>query len=125
ASFAFQVQDDGGTAAGGIDLDASPNTLTIDVAAVNDAPSGADTTVTTAEDTAHVFTAADFGFTDSSDTPANRFASLKIVSLAGAGALTLNGAAVSAGQSISAADIAAGRLVYTPAANASGSAYAS
>jgi hypothetical protein len=47
-SFTFQVQDDGGTANGGTDLDASPNTLTFNVSAVNDAPSftkGADQTV--------------------------------------------------------------------------------
>ena len=47
-SFTFQVQDNGGTANGGTDLDASPNTLTFNVTAVNDAPSftkGADQTV--------------------------------------------------------------------------------
>ena len=38
ASFTFQVQDDGGTALGGSDLDATANTLTIDVTAVNDVP---------------------------------------------------------------------------------------
>jgi len=31
ASFTFQVQDDGGTASGGVDLDQSPNTMTINV----------------------------------------------------------------------------------------------
>ena len=48
ASFSFQVQDDGGTANGGLDTDQSPNTLTINVTAVNDAPSftvGANQTV--------------------------------------------------------------------------------
>src|SRR5204863_225886 len=35
ASFTFQVQDDGGTANGGVNLDKSPNTLTIDVTSVN------------------------------------------------------------------------------------------
>ncbi|MDX6583037.1 MAG: hypothetical protein QOI10_2221, partial [Solirubrobacterales bacterium] len=38
ASFAFQVRDDGGTANGGVDTDQSPNTITIDVSCVNDAP---------------------------------------------------------------------------------------
>ena len=37
-SFTFQVQDNGGTANGGTDLDASPNTLTFNVTAVNDSP---------------------------------------------------------------------------------------
>ena len=38
ASFAFQVQDDGGTAGGGVDLDPSSNTMTINVSAVADTP---------------------------------------------------------------------------------------
>ena len=38
ASLTFRVQDDGGTADGGIDTDASANTLTFDIEAVNDAP---------------------------------------------------------------------------------------
>ena len=47
ASFTFQVQDDGGTANGGVDLDQSANTITINVTSVNDAPAGTDKTVTT------------------------------------------------------------------------------
>ena len=52
ASFTFQVQDNGGTANGGVDLDPTPNTLTVNVTPVNDAPSGTNKTVTTPEDTA-------------------------------------------------------------------------
>ena len=37
ASFTFQVQDNGGTT-NGVDLDQTPNTMTINVTAVNDAP---------------------------------------------------------------------------------------
>lgn len=47
ASFDFQVQDDGGTANGGVNLDPTPNTLTLTVLPVNDRPSftrGADQT---------------------------------------------------------------------------------
>jgi hypothetical protein len=40
ATFTFQVQDDGGTANGGVNLDQSANTMTINVLAVNDAPTG-------------------------------------------------------------------------------------
>ena len=40
----FQVQDDGGTDNGGIDLDQTPNLLSIDVLSVNDEPDGIDTT---------------------------------------------------------------------------------
>ncbi len=56
ASFTFSVQDTAGA------FDAAPNTITVDVTAANDAPSGADKTMTTAEDTGHTFTTADFGF---------------------------------------------------------------
>ena len=38
ASFTFQVQDDGGTANGGIDLDPTANTITFNVTSVNDVP---------------------------------------------------------------------------------------
>jgi Ca2+-binding RTX toxin-like protein len=37
-TFTFQVQDDGGVADGGVDRDQSPNTMTVDVTPVNDAP---------------------------------------------------------------------------------------
>ncbi|WP_292933298.1 cadherin-like domain-containing protein [Noviherbaspirillum sp.] len=122
ASFTFQVQDDGGTANGGIDLDATPNTMTIDVTAVNDAPAGTDKTVTTLEDAAYTFAAADFGF---SDINGNALLSVKITTVPGAGALTNNGVAVNAGDFVSKADIDLGRLVFTPAAGASGASYAS
>ena len=39
-SFTFQVVDNGGTYGGGVDTDQSPNTITFNVAPVNDAPSG-------------------------------------------------------------------------------------
>jgi large repetitive protein len=38
ASFTFQVRDDGGTLNAGVDLDPTPNTITIDVTPVNDPP---------------------------------------------------------------------------------------
>jgi Ca2+-binding RTX toxin-like protein len=38
SSLTFQVQDNGGIANGGIDLDPSPNTLTFNITPVNDAP---------------------------------------------------------------------------------------
>ena len=92
------------------------------VAPVNDAPAGADNTVSTLEDTAYVFTAGDFGF---ADVDGNGFSAVRVTTLPGAGTLANNGVAVSAGQFVSAADIAAGLLVFTPAADASGSGYAS
>ena len=120
ASLTFQVQDDGGTANGGVDLDQSPNTITINVTSVNDAPAGTDKTVTTLEDTAYTFTAADFGFSDPNDTPANTLLAVKITTLPTAGTLADNGVAVTAGQFVAVADITAGKLKFTPAANANG-----
>ncbi len=125
ASFRFQVRDDGGTTNGGADLDASPNTITFNVTAANDAPSGTDRTITVLEDGTYTFTAANFGFTDTSDSPANSLAAVKISSLPTGGTLTNNGAAVTAGLTVSVADITAGRLRFTPAANANGTGYAS
>ena len=88
--------------------------------AVNHAPSGADPTVVGTEDTAYTFTAANFGFSDPNDTPANTFLAVKITTLPGAGSLKNKSAAVSAGQFISVTDINLGRLKFTPAANESG-----
>src|SRR5205085_2100614 len=89
ASFTFQVQDDGGIANGGVNLDQSPNTLTINVTSVNDAPVGTDNTLTINEDTPRTLTAADFGFTDPNDSPANTLAAVTITPLPTAGSLTL------------------------------------
>ncbi|QDX25001.1 hypothetical protein FPZ54_02460 [Sphingomonas suaedae] len=94
----------------------------ISVYAVNDSPSGTSSTLTVDEDGAHVLTVSDFGFTD---VDSNALAAVVVNSLPSAGALTLDGIAVSAGQEITAADIAAGRLVFTPAPDGNGEGYAS
>ena len=101
------------------------NTMTVDVTAVNDAPAGTDTTVTTLEDTQYTFTAADFGFTDPNDSPANALTAVKITTMPGAGSLTLSGVAVTAGQTITVANINSGNLKFAPVANANGAGYAS
>jgi VCBS repeat-containing protein len=49
ANFTFQVQDDGGTDNGGVDLDQTSNTITIDVNSVDDAATAKDDAFTTAE----------------------------------------------------------------------------
>ena len=125
ASFTFQVQDNGGTFNGGVDTDPTPRTMTLAVTPVNDAPAGKAKTVTMLEDGTYTFVTADFGFSDAIDTPANVLAAVKIATLPAAGKLTKNGAAVTAGMAITAADIAAGKLKFAPAANASGANYAS
>src|SRR5207344_3276958 len=81
--------------------------------------------VSTLEDTAYTFGTVDFGFGDAADSPANALSAVKITTLPGAGSLTDNGAALSAGQFVSLADIVAGNLKLTPSANASGAGYAS
>lgn len=125
ASFTFQVQDNGGTANGGIDTDPTPRKFTLNVTPVNDAPDGAAKTVTTLEDKAYVFTAADFGFTDVNDTPANTLVSVKITTLPAVGILTNNGAAIGVGAKIAVSDINGGKLKFTPIANKNGANYAS
>ena len=88
----------------------------------NTPPTAADNTVTTDEDTAYTFDAADFNFSDV-DTGAT-LASVKITGLETAGALQLSGADVTQDQVITTADIDADNLTFTPAANANGDPYA-
>lgn len=124
-SFTFQAGDNGGTANGGVDLDASANTLTINVTALNDPPAGTDSTVTVQEDVQYIFTAADFGFTDLNDTPPDALSGVVMTTLPAAGSLRLSGAPFAAGTEISLANINGGNLRFIGAANAFGSAYAS
>ena len=94
----------------------------VDGDAPNAAPTAADGTVTTDEDTAYAFGASDFGFTDT-DTD-DELASVRVVTLPGSGTLAVSGAAVSADQEVAASDLE-GNLTYTPAADGHGSGYAS
>src|SRR5439155_1214014 len=103
------------------------NTLTVNVTSVNDAPAGTTGSVTTNEDTEYTFVAADFGFTDPNDSPANGLDAVKITTMPATGSLVLTGAspALAAGDFVSKADIDAGKLKYTPAANGNGTPYTS
>lgn len=91
------------------------------VATNNTLPTASDGTVRTAQGTAYTFTADDF------NAYGDSLAAVKIVTLpaSGGGALTLDGAGVSAGDSVTKADIDAGKLKYTPPAGASGIPYTS
>ncbi len=128
ASFTFQVEDDGGSANGGADRDPVANLFTLDVAAVNDAPDGADASAALLEDGTYLFSAADFsaGFSDPDGTDA--FAGITVSGLPAAGTLSYDdgtGAlAVTEGRFVSAADLAAGYLTFTPGADGNGAAYA-
>ena len=99
--------------------------VTVTVADVNDAPSGANANVTTALNTPYVFGLANFPLTDAADSPADALQSIVVTSLPLAGTLQLGGAAVTVGQEISAASLALGSLTFTPAVGASGLNYAS
>ena len=69
ASFTFQVQDDGGTAGGGVDLDPTTRTMTINVTAVNDAPVLGNDTLTITRGGSVVLSGANLSATDI-DSPA-------------------------------------------------------
>ncbi|MCU7836243.1 MAG: DUF4214 domain-containing protein, partial [gamma proteobacterium symbiont of Taylorina sp.] len=113
-TFNFSVND--GTADS-----ASSYAMTVDVTAINDAPTAAIKTVTTDEDTDHTFTASDFNFSDvdSGDT----LASVKITTLETVGSLKLNGVDVTLNQVITKTDIDNNLLKFTPVANANGANY--
>ncbi|ELU12595.1 hypothetical protein CAPTEDRAFT_187824, partial [Capitella teleta] len=113
ASFLFSVND-GNT-------DSSPQTVTLNVNAINDAPGASDNSLTILEDGSHTFATSEFGFSDID--AGDSLQSIKITSLPAAGTLMLSGSLVSANQVISTADIA--NLVFTPVANANGASYAS
>jgi len=95
--------------------------ISVTVTDANDVPTASDNTVTTAEDTAVAFTVADFGFSDVD--AGDSLAQIQVISLETAGSLQLSGADVTLGQVISAADITAGNLTFTPAADANGVGY--
>jgi hypothetical protein len=114
SSFTFTVNDDDSGTVGA--------TLTIHVSAVNDGPAAQASQVTTNEDTAKTFSAADFPFTD---LESNSLVSITVSSLllASGDTLKVNQGAglvsVTNGMTITTAQIPS--LTYTPAANVNGS----
>jgi VCBS repeat-containing protein len=99
-------------------------TQSLNLAPVNDAPVGADKSINLLEDSSYTLTATDFGFTDANDFPSNSLNAIKISSLVAAGSLKLNGTAVAVGDLVAVADITAGKLTFSPVANANGNNYA-
>ena len=98
-------------------VDGNLATVSIGVDAVNDAPVATDKTINSAKGTVHVFNVGDFGY---SDADHNTLLNVKIDGLPQFGRLTDDGARVSVGDFVSAADIAAGKLVFTPSTLMSG-----
>ncbi|WP_304502635.1 retention module-containing protein [Bordetella sp. LUAb4] len=105
--FTVQVSDGhGGTTTQVVD---------VTVQGTNDAPTAADGAAQFSGTTPVVFHTGDFSFSDSAGEH-DSLQSVIITRLPTSGTLTLDGHAVTDGQAISASDIAAGKLVYTPAA---------
>lgn len=92
-------------------------TYTVDSTLTNESASY-NPTITINEDTAKVFATDDF-------TANNPLSGIMITALPTAGSLTFDGVAVTLNQEITAADISAGKLIFTPEANANGTDYAS
>ena len=118
--------DNGGSSEGPLVSALYPSTQsqTVDP---NNPPTASDGTVTTDEDTAHSFAAANFSY---SDTDGDALAHVKIIELpaAGTGALTLNGTAITSvdlPKTVTATELTGGGLKYAPPANANGTGYAS
>ena len=111
-SVEIQVTDSGGLSYN--------ETFTISIADVNNAPTAANNTVTTNEDTTYTFTAADFNF---NDIDGDTLASVKITSLEAVGSLQLSGVDVTLNQVISMADIDTGNLKFVPVPDANCAGY--
>jgi trimeric autotransporter adhesin len=94
----------------------------IDVRQAVSGPVALDGEIGIEEDASRVLTASDFGFTDS-DGP-DDLQSIVIVATASAGRLVVDGQIVADGTSVLRSQLDAGLLVFTPAQNANGSAYA-
>ena len=77
------------------------------------------------EDASYTFVAADFGFSDPDDSPSNALLAIRISSLPSAGSLRLDGRSIAVGEFVGIAELTQGKLSFSPAANANGSAYAS
>ena len=107
-SFDFAVNDS--------DLDSNIATMTVNVASINDAPSGTSSTLTTFEDDPFQLSASSFGFSDTID--GNTLESVRIVAVSGSGTLQLAGVAVSDGSLVSATQF--GDLQFVPNLNQSG-----
>ena len=113
-------------------VDSNIATVTITVNPVNDAPAGANNTVSTNEDTDYTFTAADFGFTDVNDSPADTLLNVIISTPPSNGTLFIDanddgvvdtGETLTASAVVSLTDITAGKLKFKPVTDANGAGY--
>src|SRR5208282_4178247 len=105
-AFNFQVTDSLGSTL-------SSNTATMDIT-INppSAPTAVNSAITATEDTTYTFKLTDFGFSDA--VAADTLASVTITSLPSDGTLALNGAAITSGSLVTAAELTAGDLTFVP-----------
>ena len=131
-SYTFTPNDVLGASETGTDVftytaDGATATLSIEVTGINDAPTALDNSITTNEDTNHVFSTGEFNFSD--DDNSGSLNKIKITSLENNGALQYyNGSTwvdVTENQEITAADITSGYLRFKPDANENGNSYTS
>ncbi|WFP08410.1 MULTISPECIES: retention module-containing protein [Achromobacter] len=89
--------------------------ISVSIVGTNDAPVAADNSANVEIGDSHVFTLSEFNFSDGAE--GNALQSVIISRLPTDGTLTLNGNPVGLNTAVSAADIAAGKLVFTPSAH--------
>ncbi|MCB1490842.1 MAG: cadherin domain-containing protein, partial [Rhodobiaceae bacterium] len=108
------------------DVVSGPDTVSrsvqIEIIGANDAPATSGNTISGTEDTTYFFDATDFPFTDVDS--GSDLAQLKIVTIASAGTIYLDGVEVSSNDVISRADIDAGLLTFSPGGDENGTGYA-
>ncbi len=121
-TFDFKVHD-------GTEYSASSYIMTINVTAVNDAPTAANNTVSTNEDIDKTFAASEFNYSDVESSPMTQ---VQITAIPGTGTLFNDantdgvvdgGEAISNDDTVSKADIDANQLKFKPALNDNGSPY--
>ncbi|GAA4348747.1 hypothetical protein GCM10023165_34870 [Variovorax defluvii] len=104
---------------GGPDDEQASRVVMVTIVPTNHAPDSADATVDVKAHDPHVFTTAEFPFSDPVDGD-NQLAGIRITALPGSGQLSLDGTPLvladgAASIFVSARDIAEGKLVFTPA----------
>ncbi|WP_371233659.1 retention module-containing protein [Pseudomonas sp. QE6] len=108
ADFTFSVKDSAGA------FDPTPNTITLNVNSVNDAPLSADATASIYIGKTYTFGLNDFAFNDSADGQSQGMQAVIIKALPDTGTLWLDGSKVVAGQAIAPSAIAGGKLTFVP-----------
>ncbi len=114
-AFTFRISD-------GSDLSAVDYSFSFVSVNVPDPPTASDFTRTINEDGAYAIRFSDLGY---GDLDGDGLDHLTIEAVSGGGRLTLSGADVAVGTTVTRAELDAGRLVFTPTANENGLAYAS